>query len=193
MKWKIIKLYTTSPYSRPASLSVGCWMFSRMIFLSFSRPGWKVSIVPSAAVHVPECSLNIMSPGLARKAWPVQPWPVCPLSPWRATSFQARATQRTAVQSSLAVVKFVVLLRNGRLDRIPWMTVLCFLFLPCLIITLLFVLNVALKFVVKVKQKNRQLLRCKEKSLLTGKTTKGTVRFWHRGVGPAPWGFMMTV
>lgn len=57
------------------------------------------------------------------------------------------------------------------------MTVLCFLFLPCLIITLLFVLNVALKFVVKVKQKNRQLLRCKEKSLLTGKTTNGTVRF----------------
>lgn len=61
----------------------------------------------------------------------------------------------------LASVKFVVLLCNGHLNHIPWMTVFSFLFLHCLIITMLSVFNVALEFVVKIKQKNRQMLMCK--------------------------------
>lgn len=45
---------------------------------------------------------------------------------------------------------------------------LFFLLLHCPIIVLLSVSNVVLEFVVKIKQKNRQLLRCKEKNISNG-------------------------
>lgn len=50
------------------------------------------------------------------------------------------------------------------------MTVFSFLLLHCLVIALLSAFNVASEFVVKIKQKSRQLLRHKEKKLLVGES-----------------------
>lgn len=84
----------------------------------------------------------------------------------------------------LASVKFVMLLYNGYLNHIPWMTIFSFLFLHCLTITMLSVFNVALEFVVKIEQKNRQMLRCKRKKPVVGEMMRGTVRFWHSDLRP---------
>lgn len=152
--------------------------------------GEKVNIIPSDTVQVPDGSLNVMSPVFAREALTcVAVWPVCLMRVWRATSFQAWAAQITAAQSSLALVKFVVLLYNGYFDHISWMTDFFFLLLHCPIFVLLSVSNVVLECVVKMKQKNRQLLRCKEKNI-----SNGEIHIWHSKiltlcVGPAPSGF----
>lgn len=88
--------------------------------------GEKVNIIPSDTVQVPDGSLNVMSPVFARKVQSlvrgaltcVAVWPVCLMRVWKATSFQAWAARITAAQSSLALVKFVVLLYNGYFDHI---------------------------------------------------------------------------
>ena len=52
-----------------------------------------------------------------------------------------------------------------------------FLLLHCPVVPLWSVLNGALECVVKIKQKNRQQLRCKEEKVLTGETHR-----WRRNI-----------
>ena len=155
------------------------WYFQDWFSSRSPDQGWKSEHHTICHMASAWLLLMSMSPVLARKVSSlargalarVAVWPA-----WKATSFQAWAAWITAAQSSLALVKFVVLLYNGYLDHIPWRTVLfCFLpssFSTVLLITLLSVLNIALECVVKIKQKNRQQLRCKEKKVLTGETRR---------------------